>query len=83
LHLLLKNAKALLTRNPNISRCEMLFIRVILGALFLGTVIGIVFAVLLASNHREQTLHFLAATKATALNFFRKLHSIFQSRQTA
>jgi len=60
----------------------MIFLRFILGVLFLGTVIGIVFAVLLASNHREQTLHFLAATKATALNFFRKLHGIFRPRQT-
>jgi len=60
----------------------MLFIRVILGALFLGTVIGIVLAVLLASNYREQALLFLNSMKYNFFNFIRKFKIIFQSQQT-
>ncbi|MCU0603077.1 MAG: hypothetical protein MUC33_10490 [Desulfobacterales bacterium] len=82
LHLLLKNAKALLVYNPSNSRCEMLFIRLILGALFFGTVIGIVLAVLLASNYREQTLLFLHSMKPNFLNFVRKFKIIFRSQPT-
>jgi hypothetical protein len=82
LHLLLKNATGLFIRKPNSSWCEMLFIRVILGALFLGTVIGIVLAVLLASNYREQALLFLNSMKYNFFNFIRKFKIIFQSQQT-
>jgi|PlaIllAssembly_1097288.scaffolds.fasta_scaffold02160_6 hypothetical protein len=59
----------------------MLFIRVILGALFFGTVIGIVLAVLLASNYREQTLLFLRSMQSNFLNFARKFKIIFRSQQ--
>jgi hypothetical protein len=60
----------------------MLFIRLILGALFFGAVIGIVLAVLLASNYREQALLFLHSMKSNFLNLVRKLQIIFRSQQT-
>jgi hypothetical protein len=58
----------------------MFFLRVILGALFLATVIGIVLAVLLASNYREQALLFFNALKSGSLHFIRKRQMLFRLR---
>jgi hypothetical protein len=56
----------------------MLLIRFILGALFLGAFIGMVLAVLLASNHREQTFLFLNSLRLHWFNFTRKFRRLFR-----
>jgi hypothetical protein len=55
----------------------MIVYRVIFGLLFIGTAIGIVLSVLLASDKREQTLHHLHAAKSTVLNSIKKLQVHF------
>jgi len=72
-----------LSRNPKSSLIEMIFLRIILGALFLRAVFGIVFAVLLASNYREQTLLFLNALRANVLKCLSKFKLIPRFRKPA
>jgi hypothetical protein len=60
----------------------MLFIRFILGALFLGAFIGMVLAVLLASNYREQTLLFIDSLGRHCCNFTRNLGRLLRASQS-